>query len=743
MSESEFVRQKKAATSTYTNPSLEFSTIPTLANPTRGFGEINTAPFSKVNELVTDSQNTQSAHQQLLQPQTITQNSPTHDISRILLHRPQAQLIVGESNDEYEQEAQQIANQVVSMPDTAVQPKEQIGTHSATLQQKPIIQRFGSLEHKSLGDRGSGDKAYNFQGGEVTTGPENFQPPLKVPFRLTHGDITMLSGDYFDPRDTRVNQQGVEEPVPDSLFRLAATPSPDPGKTPGTQDEIIYAIKTINPQDIRFAPISSAEQPEAGIWAELEFSKAVTDAVDNRYLRLAADNTEHFAAPHGTAGPSGGNRSSAGGSYRALHEDAILRAFFAGQSKQDIGEGMAREAAAHHFLTDHFAAGHLRTPRADIRQYWRQKYPLFFNNMKRKIALDVARYINENTTNGATIFGTVSAIYDTIIAQVQEKTKDMPELGFDDLVALVAHDFDNEQGLWVVNDLGDRWKTFGDSNLNKEDSNNQTAKMAELAVKLGCKDIENAYALGSGNPGPYSDEWILNSVKGQTPSPATPGDRYAPEQVLPRLDPDANNGTQNWQADSLDALWTVKIRSDLEQTYGEAITKSVESGEIKGKLEGMAAKFPENEDVAGGWLGTVHPQAGFIHGFLEPLVANPLVGLRSIIDFNPSEGQAGFNEDDAVMEETTDDLPHLTLNQRADRVRALIGGWTGEDEGERVIEIFRTASVSDRPQLYRLVEGHAWTGDWIEGILTTDDDIVDALYRGQLDRLRDIINGKN
>lgn len=733
MSDSKIGHQKKAATSTSTNPSLIFSSIPTLANPTRGFGsEINTAP--------SQTQNTQSADEQLLEPETVKQQPPSYDISRISLHRPQAKLTVGEPKDQYEQEAEQVANQVMSLPDTAVQGEQQTSTHPAS---QPIIQRFGSLEHKSLGDKGSGGQTYDFRGGQVTTGNQTLQPPLQIPFSLTHGDITMLSGDYFDPRDTRLNEQGVEEPVPDSLFRLAATPSPNPGKTPGTQDEIIYAIKEINPQDPRFAQISTPEEPEGGVWAQLEFSQPVIEAVDNRYLQLAGNNTEHFAAPHGVAGPGGGNRSSAGGSYRALHEDAILRAFSAGQSGQDIGEGMAREAAAHHFLTDHFAAGHLRTPRADIRQYWRQKYPLFFNNMKRKIALDVARYINDNTTNGATIFGTVSAIYDTIIAQVQEKTASMPELGFDDLVALVAHDFDNEQGLWVVNDLGDRWKTFGDSNLNNQDTNNQTPQMAELAVQLGCKDIENAHALGIGNPGPYSSEWILDSVKAQATSPAVAGAKYAPEQVLPRLDADANNGTQNWQADSLDALWTVKIRSDMDQTYGQAFTESVQSGEIKDKLDGMAAKFPENQEVADGWLGTVHPQAGFIHGFLDPLVANPLVGLRSIIDFNPSEGQAGFNEDDAVMEESTDDLSHLTLNQRADRVRALIGGWTGEDEGERVIEIFSTAGAGDRPQLYRLVEGHAWTGDWIEGVFTTDDDIVDALYRGQLNRLRDIINGNN
>lgn len=762
------VQRQKSNISNFTNPTLASQSLSTLANPVCGFGtQINTTSAQTGTEVAPNLEAAKFADEQSLKPEVIPQKPLSHDISHISLHRPQAKLTLDQPGDKYEQEADMMA-QVMPIPDFAVQREivaeeqtqplgtaitplrhklpyvmQQSSTHVTSLQQKLVIQRFGSEEHKSLGDRGSGGQSYDFnQGKEVTVANVSY-PSREMPFRLTHGDITMLSGDYFDPRDTRINEQGVEEPVPDSLFRLAAIPSPNPGKSPGTQDEIIYAIKTINHQDPRFAENPTPEQPEGGVWGQLKFSQAVIAAVDNRYLRLAANNSEHFAAPHGIAGPGGGNRSSAGGSYRALHEEAILRAFFAGQSKQNIGEAMAREAAAHHFLTDHFAAGHLRTPRADIRGYWRQKYPLFFSNMKRKIALDVARYINENTTNPATVLGTVSAISDDIIAQVQEKTADMPELGFDDLVALVAHDFDNEQGLWVVNDLGNRWKTFGDSNLNKKDQNNQTAQMAELAVQLGCKDIDHAHALGTSNPGPYSSEWILNTVKTQAASPAVTGTQYAPEQVLPHIDPDANNGTQNWQADSLDALWTVKIRSDLDQTYGQAITASIQSGEIKHKLDGMAAQFPDNQKVKGGWLGTVHPKAAFINGFLNPLLANPLVGLRSVIDFNPSEGQAGFNEDDVVMEESTNDLPKLTLNQRADRVRALIGGWTGEDEGERVIEIFSTASVTDRPQLYRLVEGHAWTGDWIEGVFTTDDDMVDALYRSQLNRLRDIINGKN
>ncbi|MBC1218580.1 hypothetical protein GNF10_08575 [Nostoc sp. UCD121] len=53
----------------------------------------------------------------------------SHDISSIPLRRPQAKLTVGEPGDQYEQEAEMMANQVMSMPDSAVQreilPKEQ------------------------------------------------------------------------------------------------------------------------------------------------------------------------------------------------------------------------------------------------------------------------------------------------------------------------------------------------------------------------------------------------------------------------------------------------------------------------------------------------------------------------------------------------------------------------------------------------------------------------------------------
>ena len=88
----------------------------------------------------------------------------------------------------------------------------------------------------------------------------------------------------------------------------------------------------------------------------------------------------------------------------------------------------------------------------------------------------------------------------------------MPPFGFDDVVSLVVHDTDNERGLWVKNDLGDTWLTYGDNSYGK----GETAKYTEQAVALGCHDINNAYAIDAGE----SDEAVLAEVKSRTPAPA-------------------------------------------------------------------------------------------------------------------------------------------------------------------------------------------------------------------------------
>ena len=88
-------------------------------------------------------------------------------------------------------------------------------------------------------------------------------------------------------------------------------------------------------------------------------------------------------------------------------------------------------------------------------------------------------------------------------------------------------------------------------------------------------------------------------------------------------------------------------------------------------------------------------------------------------------------------------IQQVPMEMKAKWVRDMIRGYyTTALRGDMVLKLFRGTSPADRPELYRLVEGHAWSGDWREGIAVRDDDLVDELYRSQLNKLRDLINGK-
>ncbi|MEH2150027.1 eCIS core domain-containing protein [Nostoc sp.] len=147
---------QKSATSTFTNPALASSTIPTLASPTRGFGlQINNPRIQRLTEaLIDDLQEAQSVDEQLLEPQAIKQQPLNHDISRISLHRPQAKLTIGAPDDYYEQEADQVADQIMRMaqpqpidlPDT--QTQDQVQTKPLAAAITPLVQREAMPEEE-------------------------------------------------------------------------------------------------------------------------------------------------------------------------------------------------------------------------------------------------------------------------------------------------------------------------------------------------------------------------------------------------------------------------------------------------------------------------------------------------------------------------------------------------------------------------------------------------------------------
>lgn len=636
------------------------------------------------------------------------------------------------------------------------------------------VQCHGSIDHKSFGDDGTNNRNYGF-GSPDADATDHYN----ARFSLTQGDINMLSGDFFDAAPPAEGED--ESTNLDNLFTLAKIPSAAPGTEVGTRDEIVCAIYTIDPVDTRFDEASpfgadpvtgwlddvsgqdggqSADSPaqtttQQGDWScAVPFSTDVQKAVDDRYVRRAADNSEHFADPTGEGGgPEAEAGSCAGGSYRAGHEDAILRAFRAGQTGEGIEDAQMREAAAQHYLEDLFASGHLRTPRTLIQDHWQQVYPNFFTNLKKKLAQDVARRINDAETNLVTVGGSVQDIYEEIYKQIEENTAGLPPFGFGDLVSMIAHDVDNEKGLNVINALGDDWVLFGDGHLDAA-----TQEHVVCAVALGDADISAAYALGQQTQASMEPTAVYAAVKQSAAAPArADATLYAPEQIVPKIDTEKETSKQNWEAGSLDELWNMAVRSDDPSvTYGSQIKLSFNSGEIAEKLKGFEEKFPEEQaiylddnekdpdDTRLLYMGTIHPRQAFIDGFLNPLLANVQGGLNAIIKFSPDAGQASHNTDDAtqadVQGSTEDELKGLTAEQRAIRVEHLVSGFCSEEEGETVIQLFSTAPAGDRPAIYHFVEGHPWAGDWRSGLFTIDDRLKDALTTDQLARLRALIN---
>ncbi|MGH2531396.1 MAG: hypothetical protein ACRDJW_03720 [Thermomicrobiales bacterium] len=582
------------------------------------------------------------------------------------------------------------------------------------------IRRFGSGEHQSLGDTATGGTTVNL-GGE--TGDERFE--------LSYGDVIALSGDYFDPHE---------------LMNLAKEPG-NRGTRQGTRDEIVYALKEAIGSDRRFQ--------RGGIWASWVFTDGVKQAVERRYQERAAANTAHFAAPRGRDAsgapkPTAPGEASAGGTYRSRHEDALWLAYEAGGGRGgSLSHALAMEAAAGHFLTDAFAAGHVRTPIGEIRDYWGGKYPLFWYNLRHKIALDTAIAMNDQDTNAVTVFGSVQAIYEEISAEVEEMASDLPAVTLGDLLGKVFHDWDNEQGVTIQGG----GKLFGDSHLDEAvrpgDAPNVTRNRAQDAIRAGTKEIEAAFTIGQSQAGLQKAD-VYKRVIGPTTGSGT---EYAAEVMLPR--PDAANPAMNWMAPSIEALWNQPIVQGAKETVGDRIIVALGSGgEIRGQLEGLATKFEESKRVYKKriYLGTVHPRGAYRNGFLTPLLpgtGDPKAGVLSIVHWAPNYGLAGWDRDDVSLAtgqelangmKKGENLKGMTTVARIRYVRELTGGFVGDSEEQLVVQIFATAPVAERPAIYRGVEGHAWTGDWIHGVFTSDDEIWNALNRDRLKAVKTLIN---
>jgi hypothetical protein len=337
-----------------------------------------------------------------------------------------------------------LAHEVAHVIQTALQPSA------------PAVHRYESPEHEDLGDFELGElvtflqtddgkkwakdhhldaaklvqqiKADPLQkaGGKIIAGQRMVGAKLgKEPVALTPGEIIALSGDFYkEPED------------------IAAAASSQLGKE-GDKNEIDQLLEAI------------AKERRG----QLKDANATYNAITKgRYIDLAQKNDTHFAPL---------NRLE----WRRLHTQAIAEAASA-QDEAGLQHALLVDAAAGHFLTDAYAAGHL------------------FKKNDLLAAIDEYLAKHPLTTVNPEV-----QLYAGIVTVLQKA---------DQLVLKAIHDRMNAEGFDVTNTAGMSWRTYGDQHLAKAED---TKRIASLAIFVSRQQI---YAANHGQkPDPKEVEALM------------------------------------------------------------------------------------------------------------------------------------------------------------------------------------------------------------------------------------------
>jgi hypothetical protein len=383
-----------------------------------------------------------------------------------------------------------------------------------------LLQRFGSEEHRQLGEEASGGATVDIDLGDGT--------------RLTYGEMVALAGDFFE---------SIEE-----MRTLASTPA--------GQAELRWA---------RWNALRSG--PEPGV------DQAVKDRVLDRYYRLAANNFSHFSA--------GGTARNA---YEEYHRQALAEAFLAGASLDDAkwSQALGTEAFGNHFLTDMFSAGHVRTPRQPMKEWYQEHYPDSLNRFVNYAADRITHYLDQQ--GDIPWYWPNSSVSERLRGRIMDLGGSAIEsFSLGDIVGLAHHDMDNV-GLGVVSELdpdgnevpgGFQWTAKGDSHLAESPI---TRQMTVASVQASLNDLDRARQAGEWASGgtcmtpdqlqPELDQFVLTLEPFEA-------ERYIPEEDL-----FAGNPVVDWHWGQLDPV----LRQAVDDTV---------KGEITNTLRGKQGAVPE------------------------------------------------------------------------------------------------------------------------------------------------------
>jgi hypothetical protein len=219
--------------------------------------------------------------------------------------------------------------------------------------------RFEAAEHTAIGDR----TLLRFANAPALPAR---QVPLHLPngLALTYGQVIALGGDFYGIPDQPIN----EGASPAERVQRFTNAFNSLAKRPASNTEATLILKVMQKEiDAVNQAIKDGKQPHEAYdaladtlseqWNRITGGGSFISALFplGRYLKLAANNTDHFAEGALLA-------------YLAGHTAALQQAAL-GHERGDENHlvlAYAMNAFADHYLTDLYSAGHLRVPRRQL-----------------------------------------------------------------------------------------------------------------------------------------------------------------------------------------------------------------------------------------------------------------------------------------------------------------------------------------------------------------------------------------
>jgi hypothetical protein len=328
------------------------------------------------------------------------------------------------------------------------------------------LQRFVGWEHERLGNKGSTPAG----SADANGAPRPTMIEVAPGVKLSWGQIVALSGDEF-------------ETVEDLIKSAAA------GAGGGSGDDAQRGrLRAAMHHDLDARPSGTNDIP-SGLY---DGGGAAADAQSKAFQQLAFHNLDHFP-----------DQNKAQDAWVKHHQRATVEALDAGWTGQPdrLNKAYLYEAFGEHFLTDCFSAGHIRTPRTTIYEWYRQNWA-----DRAMWGLEywlLLQYIAHPLIPPDHL--------KTLLAAFEEPLKKALAALHDQLFALIAgavsgtiHDYEGDQGVRVTaKALGDKqWTTYGDDTLpgakgrDPAKTSGQAEQLAVLAITLAKNHVDTAYAVG-------------------------------------------------------------------------------------------------------------------------------------------------------------------------------------------------------------------------------------------------------